>query len=212
MGEARRDIWDLFTLGAWFVFFSIGLAPELAFYGIRAAAQVRTSTALVNSSAVITLGFAAYVALFAFRRCRDTGLTRYLAQGKALEVGLIALVAFLELPARGSIFQSRTLVMVLLSLNEIPDRYLQAVVLFVGASKLLAWSYLFSLMIRYHAFGNRRVFAEVPSLFPSMHHPPPDEPDESTEAESSSAPGDFAPPQESDSPAEPAQSRRLAGK
>ncbi len=208
MGESRRDVWDLLTLGAWFIFFAVGLAPEFAFYAVRDAAQVRTSTALVNSSAIITLGFAAYVAFFAFRRCRDTGLSRYLSQGKALEVGLIALVAFLELPARGAVFQSRTLVLVLLSLNEIPDRYLQAVVLFVGASKLLAWSYLLSLTIRYHAFGNRRVFSEVPSLFPSMHlAPAEDEPDDDA-----AAPGDFAPPDEAESSPESPPTRRLAGK
>lgn len=211
MGDERRDIWDLFTLCAWFVFFAIGLMPELAFYGIREYAHVRTSTALVNSSAIITLGFAAYIGLFAFRRCREEGLSAYLSQGKALEVGLIALVAFLELPSRGAVFQSRTLVTVLLALGEIPDRYLQAVVLFVGASKLMAWSYLVSLMIRYHAFGNRRVFTGVPSLFPSMHRAQADEsggPDAPTQT-----PGVFAPPEGDGTDEETAARRReVAGK
>ena len=115
-----------------------------------------------------------------------------MSQGKALEVGLIALVAFLELPARGSVFESRTLITVLLSLGEIPDRYLQMVVLFVGASKLLAWAYLMSLMIRYHAFGNRKVFAEVPSLFPSMHREGAGR--DTDEHEADRTPGEFAPP------------------
>ena len=205
-------MWDLLTLGAWFVFFAVGLMPELAFNGIRAMAQVKTSTAVVNSSAIITLGFAAYIGLFAFRRCRERGLTAYMAQGKALEVGLIGLVAFLELPARGSIFQSRTIVTVVYQLGEIPDRYLQAVVLFVGASKLLAWAYLLSLTIRYHAFGNRYVFSEVPSLFPSMHRAQPDDPD--TGPPPTITPGDYAPP-EGDAPSRdesrPAQ-REITGK
>jgi hypothetical protein len=212
LGDERRDMWDLFTLAAWFVFFAIGLMPELAFYGIRELAQVRSSTALVNSSAIITLGFAAYLGLFAFRRCRESGAGRYIAQGKALEVGLIALVAFLELPARGAIFQSRTLVTVLLALNEIPDRYLQAVVLFVGSSKLLAWAYLLSLMIRYHAFGNRNVFAEVPSLFPSMHRVAAQDPPAAVDP--SRIPGEFAPPElDADTRGESAPPRReVAGK
>lgn len=190
MNEQRRDIWDLLTLAIWSLFFAVGLAPELAFYAIRTASNVPTATALVNSSAIITLGFAGYLSLFAYRQCLATGLNRYLSQGKALEVGLLALVAFLELPARGSLVQSRTLLSVLLSLGEITDHYLQAVIVFVGVSKLLAWAYLFSLVIRYHAFGNRRVFSEVPSLFPSMHRP------ENTSADDEGpAPGDLSPPE-----------------
>lgn len=216
LGEERRDVWDVLTLGAWFLFFGMGLMPELAFNGIRAAASVRTSTALVNSSAILTLGFAAYLGLFAYRRCVENGLGRYLAQGKALEVGLIALVAFLELPARGSVFQSRTLVSVLLQFGDIEDRYLQAVVMFVGLSKLTAWAYLLSLVIRYHAFGNRDVFSTVPSLFPSMHRAPPDDADE-PEAPPRS-PGGFAPPETGDTSREdagedpPHAQRKVAGK
>jgi hypothetical protein len=119
-------------------------------------------------------------------------LTAPIAQGKALEVGLLALVGFLELPAKGSIFQSRTLLAVLLALDDIPDQYLRAVILFVGASKLLAWSYLVSLVVRYHAFGNRNVFTEVPSLFPSMHRA--QRPPEAGHPQAESAPGDLSPP------------------
>lgn len=169
MSDNRRDAWDLFTLGLWFPFFLVGLVPELAFYLIREWGAVPPYTALVNSSAVITLSFAAYVAFFALRRCRDAGLSRPMAQGKALEIGLLALVAFLEIPTKGMAFQARTLIGVLLDIQQLPDRYLQLVVFLVGTTKLVAWAYLFSLVIRYHAFGNRRVFAQIPSMFPSMH-------------------------------------------
>jgi len=100
---------------------------------------------------------------------------------------------------------------VLLALGEIPDRYLQMVVLFVGASKLLAWSYLMSLMIRYHAFGNRKVFTEVPSLFPSMHHA--HDGDEEQDASDSSA-GTFSPPEGGDAPTDTPQAdrREVTGK
>lgn len=167
--DDRPDLWDLFTLGLWFVFFLAGLVPELAFYAIREWAAVTPYTALVNSSAVITLAFAAYLSFFAFRRCRQAGVSLALAQGKALEVGLIALVAFIEVPAKGSAFQSRTLLGVLADIQELPDGYLQMVVFFVGATKIVAWAYLFSLVIRYHAFGNRAIFAQIPSMLPSMH-------------------------------------------
>lgn len=169
MSDHRRDVWDALTLALWIPFFLIGLVPELAFYVFREFARVPPYTALVNSSAVITLTFAAYFAFFAYRRCQEVGLSRYIAQGKALEVGLLALVAFLDMPAKGFTFEARTLLAVLLEFGQIPDRYLQMIVLFVGASKMIAWLFLLSLVVRYHAFGNRRTFAQVPSLFPSMH-------------------------------------------
>lgn len=195
MGEDRRDAWDLMTLTFWFAFFAIGLMPELCFSVFRHAGGVSPYTALVNSSAIITVGFAIYIALFAYRRCRSAGLTSYLSQGKALEVALLALVAFLELPAmRAGIEGRRTLLALVLDLGTVEDRYLQAVILFVAASKLLAWFYLFSLVLRYHAFGNRTVFTQVPSMFPSMHR---DEHSQSRDMTppASGMPGALAPPE-----------------
>lgn len=170
MGEDRRDVWDLLTLAFWFVFFMVGLAPELWFALMRQMGGVSPYSALVNSSAIITVSFSIYLALFAYRRCRSAGLTPYLSQGKALEVALLGLVAFLELPAmRAGIEGRRTLLALVLDLGVVEERSLQGIILFVTASKLLAWMYLFSLMLRYHAFGNRGVFTQVPSMFPSMH-------------------------------------------
>lgn len=198
MGEDRRDGWDLLTLAFWFAFFAIGLMPELCFSVFRRAGGVSPYTALVNSSAIITVGFSIYIALFAYRRCRSVGLTAYLSQGKALEVALLALVAFLELPAmRTGIEGRRTLLALVLDLGTVEDRYLQGVILFVTASKLLAWLYLFSLVLRYHAFGNRTVFTQVPSMFPSMHRR---EPEQSRELASPKfdMPGALAPPETRD--------------
>ena len=96
MADDRRDVWDLFTLAFWFVFFAVGLVPELFFSAVRDAAAVVSYNALVNSSAVITVSFSAYIAFFAFRRCRAADLSRYLSQGKALEVALIALANYLS--------------------------------------------------------------------------------------------------------------------
>jgi hypothetical protein len=206
VGEDRRDGWDLLTLAFWLVFFTIGLAPELFFSTFREAGGVTPYSALVNSSAIITVGFAIYLALFAYRRCRFAGLTQYLAQGKALEVALLALVAFLELPAmRASIEGRRTLLALVFDLGTVEDRYLQGVILFVSASKLLAWVYLFSLVLRYHAFGNRAVFTQVPSMFPSMHQPEHEVSPE-TAASSNGNPGALAPPVANDAepPVEPA--------
>ncbi len=195
MGDDRQDVWDLLTLAFWFVFFAVGLVPELFFSAIRDLAGVAPYTALVNSSAVITVGFSIYLALFAFRMCRAAGLTPYLSQGKALEVALVSLVAFLELPAMSATFQGRrTLLALALDMSSLGDLYLQGVILFVSASKLLAWAYLFSLVIRYHAFGNRTVFTEVPSIFPSMHRADRSAPEEPV-SPSDQSPGAIAPPE-----------------
>lgn len=167
MDDHRRDVWDLLTLGLWSIFFAIGLVPELAFYAFREAAAVAPHTALVNSSAVITIAFTAYIAIFAGRSCRDAGLDLAASQGKAVEIAVLALIAFIEIPAKGSAFEARTLFEVLFEVQQLPGRYLQGVVLFVGLSKLLAWLYLYSLVLRYHAFGNHAIFARIPSLFPS---------------------------------------------
>lgn len=202
MGDEQRDVWDLLTLAFWFAFFVIGLAPELFFSAFRAVGGVSAYSALVNSSAIITVGFAIYLALFAYRRCRYAGLTAYISQGKALEVALLALVAFLELPAlRSSLEGRRTLLALVLDLGTVGDRYLQGVILFVAASKLLAWIYLFSLVLRYHAFSNRTVFTQVPSMFPSMHRAEHKEPLNLKSADSR-MPGALTPP-ESEDDAEP---------
>ncbi|MCH8203667.1 MAG: hypothetical protein IID09_00795 [Candidatus Hydrogenedentes bacterium] len=167
MSDERRNVWDLLILGLWSCFFAIGLVPELAFYAFRELAAVPSYVALVNSSAVITIALTAYLAFFADRRCRESGLNNVASHGKALEIAVLGLIAFLEIPAKGSIFEARTLLEIALDFRNLPGRYLQTVVLFVGLSKIVAWLYLYSLVLRYHALGARDVFVRIPSLFPS---------------------------------------------
>lgn len=168
MNDERRNVWDILTLSLWSCFFAVGLVPELAFYSFREFAVVPSYVALVNSSAVITIALTAYLAFFSNRRCRESGLSQIASHGKALEIAVLGLIAFLEIPAKGSVFEARTLLGIVLDFQSLPGRYLQSVVLFVGLSKLLAWLYLYSMVLRYHALGQRHVFARIPSLFPSM--------------------------------------------
>lgn len=168
MNDDHRDIWDLLTLGLWSCFFAVGFVPELAFAAVRNFAAVPSYVALVNSSAVITIALTVYLAFFTNRCCRASGLGPVASHGKALEIAVLCLVAFLEIPAKGSAFETRTLFEIVLDFRSLPGRYLQLVVLFVGMSKLAAWVYLYSLVLRYHAFGYRHVFVHIPSIFPSM--------------------------------------------
>lgn len=171
MNQDARTAWDFLTLALWALFFGVGLAPDPVFRVLREIAGVTTSTALINSSLVLTAALAVYIAFFTLRRCREAGLNDAEARGRALQIGLLGLVAFLEIPVRDGAAQVRTLLELVLQVGNIPmdQTYLRTVVLFIGASKLLAWWYLFSLVIRYHAFGMRRVFATMPSVFPSAH-------------------------------------------
>lgn len=168
MNDDHRNIWDLLTLGLWSCFFAVGLVPELAFATVRNFASVPSYVALVNSSAVITIALTVYLAFFTNRRCQASGLSPVASHGKALEIAVLCLVAFLEIPAKGAAFETRTLLEIALDFRSLPGRYLQTVVLFVGMSKLAAWLFLYSLVLRYHAFGKRHVFAHIPSIFPSM--------------------------------------------
>lgn len=167
MASNRRNPWDFLTAGLWTLFFAAGLVPEPVFQIFRALSLVPAHRAFVNSSAVITVGFALYFAYFVRNKCREGGLTAVESQGHAIEVALLALIAFLEIPGRGDSFDSRTFMVFLVNFREIPDPSVRNVVLLVGAFKLSAWWYLFSLVLRYHLLGNRLVFAHMFPFIPS---------------------------------------------
>lgn len=178
MENERRNSWDLLALAIWTLFFAIGLVPELVFQTLREVAGVVTRTAFVNTSAVITVSFTAYIALFTARRCTDAGMSERDARDRALQVAILGIAAFLEIPARAAGMESRSLLEIMVSYRELSDAYLQTIILVIGASKIVSWCYLFSLVLRYHAFSNRNVFTSIPPLFPSLRrrrHPEPAE-------------------------------------
>lgn len=163
-------IWDGFTMSLWTFFFFAGLAPEFAFHWFRALSGVTTQHAFVNSSAVITIALAIYLAFFVARQCKVAGLHDADAQGKALQVGILALLAFLELPSRGSTFGTQTLLGLMFQSSYMEDPDLRKIVWIVGCCKLSAWAYLYSLMIRFHLLGRRQVFSRIPTFFVRHQH------------------------------------------
>lgn len=167
MTDPSPNRWDTLSLMLWSLFFACGLAPEPVFYALRDAASVASYRAIVNSSLVITVSLSAYLALFVLRRCRESGMSALEAQGKALQAGVLGLLAFLEFPARGASFEVQTILGLLIRIRELHDTYLQGVILLVGLGKLTAWSYLYSLVLRFHGRAKRNVFANSPTLFPS---------------------------------------------
>lgn len=180
--------WDIVSLLIWGMFFMCGLAPDIAYHGLRSLANVAPHSAMINSSLAITIALAGYIAIFALRRCREAGASEDQARRKAVVAGLMGLSAFLELPGSGiSPFEPRTLIEVWVHFRSISDLYLRNVIVAVGAGKLFCWWYLFGMMLRYHLFGNRRVFLLLPALFSWRAVPAPAAGGETVAAEADSA-------------------------
>lgn len=159
MSEPRKNtLWDYWTMCLWSTIFAMGLVPEFAFHGMRMIGGVASRNALVNSSAVLTLGLSVYLAFFVVRQCRAAGMEPADANGRGIQVALWAMIAFLELPTRSAVFGTHTLLGIMFNSGALPTAELRTVIWIVGCAKLLAWGYLYSLLIQFHIFGNRDVF------------------------------------------------------
>lgn len=143
----------------WVVFLTAGLVPEPVYHWLRESGGVLPHRALINSPYLVTLMLAAYVILFVLHRCIEAGLSPYLAQDRALQLGVVALVAFLPLD-----------LVVLFTAHLHPLIQSRFLLYLAGVAKLAAWWYLFTLLLRYYVFRADDVFARIPSLFPSTHH------------------------------------------
>lgn len=143
--------------------------PETVFYALRSASGVVTQNAFVNSSGFITFTFGGFVAYFVWNRCRSAGLSADESAARSVQVAVLALIAFLELPRRSGIQESTTLLREFISYRDIAHVEGQRAVLVVGSAKLIAWFYLYSLFVRYHLLAKRQVFARMFSVFPSSH-------------------------------------------
>lgn len=165
-------IWDLLTMGLWSALFAVGLVPELAFHGLRALAKVSSYAAFVNSSAIITFALSAYVAFFVARQCRACGLTSGDVQAKAIHAALLSILAFIEIPGRSPVFGTQTLLGLMLQSSLQVDQNLKVMLWVVGCTKLAAWLYLYTLMLRFHVVGIRDVFTRMPTFFLHVHKEP----------------------------------------
>ncbi len=151
------NIWTLPTLALWLVFFIVGLLPESAYWAARVAGGVVTQNAIINSPSLVTLFLALYLAFFAHRRCLDAGVSRENALARAIQVGILALIAFLPYPfylllAPGNLSLLGTM---LRNIDEL------AAVFGLPVAKLLAWGYLLLTVVRSQLPGGDAVFARM---------------------------------------------------
>jgi hypothetical protein len=175
MKQRRRywDLWTLPTLLLWCVFFLLAVEPRFTFWLIRDAANVLTQRAVVNSAWALSIAFAGYFTFFAYRACRNAGLYAYHAETRAVQCGILALVGFqpngfesLLGPMTPTPTRVETVRQLSLWLLDVASAA-HPLLLLTYLAKLLAWAYLFSLIWRYYALGNRRVFATMTCVFPS---------------------------------------------
>lgn len=163
-------IWDMMTMTLWSTLFAVGLVPELVFHGMRALAGVSSYSAFINSSAIITFALTAYFAFFVARQCRANGLSSGIIQAKSVHVALLSMLAFMEIPGQSPVFGTQTLLGLMLMSSLQVDQTLKVMLWVVGCTKLAAWLYLYTLMLRFHVLGNREVFARMHTFFMYIPH------------------------------------------
>jgi len=135
----------------WLFFFALGLWPELSFDLLRSAGYVFTQNAIINSYNFITWSLTGFIAYFVYQRCIDAGIPPIEALGKALQLGVLAFVAFVDLPIE--------------QIPEIRRPSDRALVMGTIGLKLLVWLYLYVLLARYHFSRRPQVIANALPYF-----------------------------------------------
>ncbi|HPU97896.1 MAG TPA: hypothetical protein PLO53_08060 [Candidatus Hydrogenedentes bacterium] len=167
------DGWSLCLVGLWTLFFILGIFPESVFMYFRNLGAVAGQYALVNSPWAITIGWVAFMAIFVYTHCREAGHDENGSTARAVETGLIALVAFLPMELQ-----------LLPGYLEIPYQNLKYLLLGAITAKLLCALYLFLMMLAYSLWWGLGVFENMRTVFPSGKSL--DRPDHSNEKKATS--------------------------
>lgn len=155
---SRRDPWRWPVIFLWCLFFLLGLRPEYTYAGLRSAGYVFSQNAVINSYHFITWCLTGYVIHFVYRRSVEGGLPPLEAVGKAIQLGVVAFVAFIDMP-----------------LEQIPDMRNatdRAIVSGMVLVKLGAWLYMLLLMARYHWRQNPDILVHSLTGFMVKEAPP----------------------------------------
>ncbi len=161
----KHDLWRWPALLLWVAFFYMGLFPVFSFNLLRDIGNVYSRHAMINSPYVLILSLCGYLGYFVYLRCREIRCTYAEAQGKGLQITLIAFFAFLPI-----------------GLDQFglwEDIYpLEGLRIMWGFAtvKCIAWLYLMSLILRYYLLQGPSVFLGMTQLFgrmPRQTNPPP---------------------------------------
>ncbi len=159
---ARIDWWRLPALCLWAPLFAAGLFPEWCHGTLRELGRVAVLRAITNSPWAITFLLSAYIGWFVVLRCREAGQNEATSAGKGLQIAILSLMAFTPLHLEN-----------LPHYMTIPVPEYRWLMLSTVGAKGVAWLYLVLVMLRYYLLSGHRVFAAMPSLFPSTHKPSP---------------------------------------
>lgn len=154
----QSDFWRWPALVLWLVFFFVGLVPEWVYYRLRDLGAVTTQRALVNSYYLLPFAMAAFLAAFTHWRCREAAVNPSEARGKALQIWVLSLLAFLPIRLEH-----------VWDYLGIPVPEYRRLILTMAAAKGLAWLYLLSLIVRFHLWSGHAVYQRMRSLLPSTH-------------------------------------------
>jgi len=141
-------LWAVGLLGLWSLFFAASLMPSLTLLLIREISGVFSSSSRLYSPYIVTLGCALYLFGFVTRRCEESGLDSGESRVRGFYAFVLGLLAFLDFPIGA-----------LIRLSDVIDVTDRLIILAAIPIKILAWFYLFSLILRYYLWGNAQVFA-----------------------------------------------------
>ncbi len=156
--DLEKDPWILPNLILWTLFFALGIMPEWTFYLFRDWGAVVTQRAFVNSYHLISWGLTGYLFFFVQFRCRETGMHFMDALGRSVQIAAISVVAFIPAPLDH-----------LFILSQIPVPSYRYLIIIVSAAKMLAWAYLYFVILRYYLWSGVNVFSRMVSIFPSFY-------------------------------------------
>ena len=167
------DPWAVPTLIMWLLFFGIGLIPEATFWAARELGAVVTQNAIINSPSLVTIFLAMYLAFFAYHRCLDAGLSSENAMARAIQVGILGLIAFLPYPFYLLLFPGN-LNLLGIGLHRLDEL---AAVFGLPVAKLLAWSYLLIVVVRSYLTSGTEAFV---NMYPRFEQGDPEKDTDST--------------------------------
>jgi len=143
-------IFRLLNVLLWLFFFIVGASPEDTFNFLRIISGVTVWKALVNSPWIITFLLTAYYMYFIYSRCKEVPLPILESLLKAIQIGLMAFIAFLPLRPDFDLYknvpQYKNVVYALLSM------------------KVFFWLFLLTIVVFYYLNGHS-IFKRLPDLF-----------------------------------------------